>query len=205
MKPITALVLLFLTICLQAQESDPTMEALVKGGSKGIKKFLIKTNPTTMISGDFPLYGEIRVSRKLSVEAGAGLQSRYFVKELVYIVYGKDPFAIKGTDEELEATGGYSFRVFPKYFIWGDNLQGFAIGPFWRTRQYNIAGLDNKVHFSDLCLMFSQQAKLTRQPMYFEYYIGFGQRTLTFPDNISSEMNKRHFTMPWGVKVGYGF
>lgn len=180
------------------------MDEIFAENRKGWKTLIIKTNPITMLNGDFPLYAELRLGRRFSLEAGAGAIAGYFIREFPYIAFGKKPFEIK-PEGEIEVTGGYSLRVFPKFFIIGDNLEGAAIGPFWRTRQYGIHDSDEKVRFTDLCLMFSQQAVIGRSQIFVEYYLGFGVRTPHFPGGMMPVNGNKHFIAPWGLKVGYGF
>ncbi len=170
-------------------------------GRKSKETMIIKTNPITMLNGDFPLYAEFRLSRKFTVEAGVGFQSNYYFKEWLF---GKQPFALE-PEGELDVSGGYSLRVFPRYYFIGDNFEGIAIGPFWRMRQYNIQNSSEKVRFTDLCLMYSQQIGLGHSPFFFEYYLGIGARTPHFPDGVKPENGSRYPIAPWGVKLGYGF
>lgn len=181
-----------------------TIDEIFAENRKGRETVILKTNPTTMLSGDFPLYAELRLARRFSLEAGAGIMAGYFIREFPYIAFGKKPFEIK-PERELDVTGGYSLRVFPKFFFIGDNLEGAAIGPFWRTRQYGIQNSGEKVRFTDLCLMFSQQAAIGRSQIFVEYYIGFGVRTPHFPSGVMPVNDDRHLIAPWGLKVGYGF
>lgn len=173
-------------------------------GKKSRERVILKTNLATMPSGDFPLYAEFRISRKFSLEVGAGFQTRYFLREWPYIVFGKQPFAIL-PEGELDITGGYSLRVFPRYYLAFDNLEGITFGPFWRMRQYNIQGTDEKVRFTDFCLMYSQQAGIKRSRFFFEYYLGMGVRLPHFPDGVTPKNGNQHFIAPWGIKIGYGF
>jgi len=189
---------------LYAQTEEKTMDEMLADGQKSRERFILKTNLATMPSGDFPLYAELRLSRKFSLEAGVGFQAKYFLREWPYIAFGKQPFAIE-PEGNLEVSGGYSLRVFPRYYLVGDNLEGIVIGPFWRMRQYNIQASDEKVRFTDLCLMYSQQVGIKRSRFFYEYYLGLGVRTPHFPDGVTPVNGRRHFISPWGVKIGYGF
>ncbi len=182
----------------QSGNTQKSMDEMLADADESRQHIILKTNPIAMFNGDFPIYAEVLISKKFSLEAGVGLVAGYFVHELTYI--GKEPFAIE-PDGVIEPTTGYSLRVFPRYYLVGGNMEGMAIGPFWRMRQYGIEGSDDKVRFRDLCFMYSQQIPTGK--FFFEYYVGFGKRTKTFPEGIQPDKSVHNIVIPFGIKIGY--
>ncbi|MFM9950521.1 MAG: hypothetical protein ACKV1O_21470 [Saprospiraceae bacterium] len=115
----------------------------------------------------------------------------------------KEPFMLE-SGELLEPGSGYSLRVLPKYYIVGGYLQGLAIGPMWRKREYSIKGSDGKIGITDLCLVVSYQLQL-RKWIWLDYYLGIGPRTFQLPEGMTHAQGTARFITPWGIKLGYSF
>ena len=197
----------FLLIAGKIAAQQPTMDEMLDDGHAGYDKFVLKTNPFTMLNGDFPVYAEVKLLPRISLEAGAGIQMGYFLKEWLYYISGGAPVQWE-SDEQPVLTGGYSMRVLPRFYLSGRHLEGLYIGPFWRKRQYGVKDYDAKVNLTDWCLMLGQQHNLYKN-LYFDYYLGLGYRSVEIRNaaSLPTLTDKPHMNivMPWGIKVGYGF
>jgi hypothetical protein len=110
-------------------------------------KWAVKTDIFGILSGEFPLIGEYRFSRKFSVEASAGVTYAYLPNEFLYNNDSMEGFF--GDSENTKAAMGTAFRGTIKFYPSSDYdaIEGwnFGIQLFSKTtnREYDVQGTDN--------------------------------------------------------------
>lgn len=193
----------FLLIAANAVAQELTIDEMMNDGNDGADKLIIKTNPFTMLNGDFPVYGEMRLSPKISVEVGVGIQTKYYYPELS----GQPQVRFQSSDGP-EFEGGYSLRLIPRFYLRGQNMNGSYFAPFLRRRHYGLRDYAAKVNVTDLCLITGRQYNLIGK-LYIDVYVGIGYRAVKILHGESlpplNESRSLQLVYPIGMKIGYGF
>lgn len=110
-------------------------------------KWAVKTDIFGILSGEFPLIGEYRFSRKFSVEASAGVTYAYLPNE--FLSNGDSSEGFFDDNENTKAAMGTAFRGTLKFYPSSDYdaIEGwnFGIQVFSKTtnREYDVPVSDN--------------------------------------------------------------
>jgi len=193
---IITLVLLIFSIGLFAQGKK---DGLI--GGKVIKKktWTLKLSPIEAVNGDF----NVRIEKETdfaNIELGVGIILPYYIRE---VIQEKD-----GRDIIVNPTGGFSFRIEPRFFIDPYDNEYYYINPGFRFRSYS---LESGVKFSqyDATIGGGHLFKIGFNWV-IDPYIAVGLRFRDFtevPDDAEGIFSSGRvgFITPVGVKFGYRF
>lgn len=193
----TLLLLLLSNFCLaqtkETKETEETKESRVikvytpttsaKYQSDNSYKWAVKTDLFSFISGEFPIIGEYRVSKKISVEASVAATYSFY-----------ENFSILGDEEEdsyttfeTKSAMGSAFRAGFKFYPSSDYdaIEGWAFGIQLFKRTNNRDYSDDDYSGFDLSSLKDQRTKtgialtISKQVFWdsnitFEYLIGLG-------------------------------
>jgi hypothetical protein len=98
-------------------------------------KWTVKTDFFSFASGEFPIIGEYRVLKNMSVEASAGVTYGFYENTSLF----EDGYSGSGTTFESKAAMGSCFRAGLKYYASSDYdaIEGWAFGLQFFTRTNN--------------------------------------------------------------------
>jgi hypothetical protein len=197
MKKIIILGLL-LSTSIYSQTSNTTTQSSSKikvytpsssvASSNETYKWAVKTDIFSFVSGEFPIIGEYRFAKKLSVEASAG------VTYGLYNNFGilDEEYDGEGYTFETKAAMGSSFRAGIKYYPSSDYdaIEGWAFGLqiFTRTnnrdykpdnnRDFDISSEKDSRNKTGISLTISKQV-YSDSNIAFEYILGIGFASVT--------------------------
>lgn len=186
-------------------------------------KWAVKTDLLSILVGEFPLIGEYRISKKMSVEASAALTYPYMTNSFSAFdedddIYG-DVDAISGSSAEM----GTAFRVAWKYFPSSDYdaIEGWYFGIQAMTKtmkrsydnedDYMVSGDDTKVK-TGASIIIGKQLFMDSNVLWDFYFgVGIANTTHTFQTyDYNTEMSneveesKSKPNVQFGLRIGFG-
>jgi hypothetical protein len=238
MKKIIILSLL-LSTSIYSQTSNTTTQSSSKikvytpsssvASSNETYKWTVKTDVFSFVSGEFPIIGEYRFAKKLSVEASAG------VTYGLYNNFGvlDEEYDGEGYTFETKAAMGSSFRAGIKFYPSSDYdaIEGWAFGlqVFTRTnnrdykpdsyRDFNLSSEKDSRNKTGISLTISKQI-YSDSNIAFEYIFGIGFASVTHDFHTYKEVygSKNSVSYPitaqstketvpnfqFGCRIGFG-
>ena len=154
-------------------------------------KWVVKTDLLSMIGGEFPIIGEYRIARKLSIEASVGMTYAFLPNQIF------TDNEINSENLESKAGIGDAFRAGIKFYPSSDYdaIEGwnFGIQLFTKTlnREYikssglNVEGLKNTKNKTGIAFIIGKQI-FADSNITFESFVGIGIANVTreFYDNV---------------------
>lgn len=188
-------------------------------------KWTVKTDLFSFASGEFPIIGEYRVMKNMSIEASAGVTYGFYDNFGIF----ENEYDGEGSTFETKAAMGSSFRAGIKYYPSSDYdaIEGWAFGlqVFSRTnnREYkpddytelDLSSEKDSRNKTGLALTISKQV-FSDSNIAFEYILGIGFASVkhdfyTYEDNGGGEYIKIpqsiKETVPnfqLGCRIGFG-
>ncbi len=220
-KNILLLLLLLISGTQYAQDStrdkndQPESEATDWWGYSHNYRWAIKTDIANITSGDFNIIGELKLLKKLSVEAGAGYTLDYLL----------DLFQFDNSKVKLvgntRPTGGFSTKATIKYYFY-EGIEGWWLGAtgYTRTNNYKHTYQDltynnrkSKVGFG---LLIGRQF-ISRSGFFTEVYGGLSLVNMSrayyctgyndvnvWEENVYTEEKKSTVNLLVGLRLGLG-
>ena len=88
MKPI--FLIIFFAISNAGELNSQTLEEMMDDGRFGEERLILKVNPTAMLTGDFSTSAEARITERISIEAGTGWITGYYLKDPIHYTFSDD-------------------------------------------------------------------------------------------------------------------
>ncbi|MEO7977063.1 hypothetical protein [Flavobacterium sp.] len=164
---------------------SPSSSTSTTANSSNSYKWTVKTDLFSFVSGEFPVIGEYRVLKNMSVEASAGLTYGLYDNFGIF----EEEYDGEGSTFETKASMGNSFRAGIKFYPSSDYdaIEGWAFGIqfFSRTNnreyssdnysenEYNFGGEKDSRNKTGLALTISKQV-FTDSNISFEWILGIG-------------------------------
>ncbi|MEX0965976.1 MAG: hypothetical protein WD077_01965 [Bacteroidia bacterium] len=106
-------------------------------------KHIFKVNPLNIFIGDFPVYYEHKLDKRLSVEVGAGYTFRNYIFGIWQTTASQVPEFIDIREAEPGFSARASLRYFPNKLREGIyDIEGFYFGPEIQYKAYNMSVLE---------------------------------------------------------------
>ena len=178
----------------------------------------VKTDLFSFITGEFPLIGEYRLTKRMSVEAAAGITYAYLENDGLFTAINDNALTADN------AAIGSSFRAGIKFYPSDDYdaIEGWAFGLQVFTKTTNREYADNS-DFSGQLDVFNKTGlaiTISKQVFWesnvcFEYFLGLGMAKFKreFYETIyngQNEQNVRSITedtrpnLQLGLRIGFG-
>lgn len=160
-------------------------------------KNIFKLNIASAIIGDLSLQYERKLSRRIGIEASVGALLPYYFPENDVLLLKGEPIVNPGL--------GYSYRLFPKYYLMADAPEGQYNGFLWRRRFYHLDG-GNRMTFTDLTFQSGYQFSLSDR-LLLDVNLGIGfrfRRYKSFSDPDQDNID-HSLVMPLSLSIGYKF
>jgi len=190
-------------------------------------KWAVKTDVLSYITGEFPIIGEYKVSKKISVEGSLGLTYAFIDNGLLslYSLEEDDQFG------ETEAAIGTAFRASFKYFPSSDYdaIEGwyFGVQAFTKTNKRNykddtsssnadFSGKSDVASKTGLSLIIGKQL-FSDSNIIFDWYfgVGFAKKKREYYSSVydsttdiyeisAIEKSKSSPNIQLGLRIGFG-
>lgn len=222
-KTLMKILLLFSLIAVNlyvfAQPRVITFESEQKSKDSKIEKNVFKVSLFELASGDFPIYYERVLGKKISIEGSAGITFGDYFGGLLSDNY------YSPLSENVDSKYGYSLSISFRFYPI-EALEEFYIAPEFKYRKYNW---DREAEFFPDYEPFYDVRNVSESRVYnmprisfgyaffydtnlsFDYYLGIGMNTPTerlFDTELLKVQEEKRNTRPrvhFGLKIGYVF
>lgn len=162
------------------------------GGVAGSRN-LLKINLLAVVHGDLAFNYERILSKRFSLEVGAGILLPYHIPDAAELILEEFPIQ--------DPKNGYSLWIHPRYYVLDNAAERFYLGIQLRRRNYNLDNAGNQtIIYSDITYNCGFQWIIGKRYV-FDLNYGLGFRSIT-KKGPGPDCENGTLTIPFGIKLG---